>query len=53
MRHRRVRDRDRDQGQLVAYACKTTKLMSQALEEGVTPLELCTKFHQLHTEIYE
>lgn len=27
--------------------------MLQALEEGVSPLELCTKFHQLHTEIYE
>jgi len=25
----------------------------QALEEGVTPLELCTRFWKLHTEIYE
>jgi hypothetical protein len=26
---------------------------NQALEEGVTPLELCTRFWKLHTEIYE
>jgi hypothetical protein len=30
-----------------------TKLINKALEEGVTPLELCTRFWKLHTEIYE
>ncbi|RSH90970.1 hypothetical protein EHS25_010146 [Saitozyma podzolica] len=39
------------------YICGTdeygTATETKALEEGVTPLELCTKFHLLHTEIYE
>lgn len=29
------------------------QLILKALEEGVTPMELCTRFHKLHTEIYE
>ncbi|WWD18618.1 methionine-tRNA ligase [Kwoniella shandongensis] len=39
------------------YVCGTdeygTATETKALEEGVTPLELCTKFWKLHTEIYE
>ncbi|OWT39822.1 methionine-tRNA ligase [Cryptococcus neoformans Bt1] len=39
------------------YICGTdeygTATETKALEEGVTPYELCTKFHKLHTEIYE
>nr|XP_019012920.1 methionine-tRNA ligase [Kwoniella pini CBS 10737]OCF51701.1 methionine-tRNA ligase [Kwoniella pini CBS 10737] len=39
------------------YICGTdeygTATETKALEEGVSPLELCTKFHKLHTEIYE
>ncbi|WWC88548.1 methionine-tRNA ligase [Kwoniella dendrophila CBS 6074] len=39
------------------YICGTdeygTATETKALEEGITPLELCTKFHLLHTEIYE
>ncbi|WVQ96488.1 methionine-tRNA ligase [Kwoniella sp. CBS 9459] len=39
------------------YICGTdeygTATETKALEEGVTPLELCTKFHQLHTEVYK
>ncbi|KAK8858723.1 methionine-tRNA ligase [Kwoniella newhampshirensis] len=39
------------------YICGTdeygTATETKALEEGVTPMELCTKFHKLHTEIYE
>ncbi|KAL7423072.1 methionine--tRNA ligase mes1 [Cryptotrichosporon argae] len=38
------------------YVCGTdeygTATETKALEEGVTPLELCTKFHHLHTAIY-
>ncbi|KAI9634682.1 tRNA synthetases class I (M)-domain-containing protein [Dioszegia hungarica] len=39
------------------YICGTdeygTATETKALEEGISPLELCTKFHQLHTEIYK
>ncbi|WVO18116.1 methionine-tRNA ligase [Cryptococcus depauperatus] len=39
------------------YICGTdeygTATEAKALEEGITPYELCTKFHKLHTEIYE
>ncbi|WVQ83049.1 methionine-tRNA ligase [Cryptococcus sp. DSM 104549] len=39
------------------YICGTdeygTATETKALEEGVSPMELCTKFHKLHTEIYE
>ncbi|RXK40051.1 methionine-tRNA ligase [Tremella mesenterica] len=39
------------------YICGTdeygTATETKALEEGVTPMELCTKFYQLHTEIYK
>jgi methionyl-tRNA synthetase len=39
------------------YICGTdeygTATETKALEEGVSPLELCTKFHELHTAVYE
>jgi hypothetical protein len=38
---------------LASRAMNRAQANSQALEEGVTPLELCTRFWKLHTEIYE
>ncbi|RSH87964.1 uncharacterized protein EHS24_000487 [Apiotrichum porosum] len=39
------------------YVCGTdeygTATETKALEEGITPLELTTKFNKLHTEVYE
>ncbi|ORX37252.1 putative Methionyl-tRNA synthetase [Kockovaella imperatae] len=39
------------------YICGTdeygTATETKALEEGVTPMELTTKFHKLHTDIYK
>ncbi|WVR06481.1 methionine-tRNA ligase [Kwoniella sp. DSM 27419] len=39
------------------YICGTdeygTATETKALEEGVSPMELCTKFHQLHAEVYK
>lgn len=39
------------------YICGTdeygTATETKALEEGVSPYDLCTKFHHLHTEVYE
>jgi methionyl-tRNA synthetase len=39
------------------YICGTdeygTATETKALEEGVAPYDLCTKFHHLHTEVYE
>ncbi len=47
----------RQAGYETLYVCGTdeygTATETKALEEGVTPRELCDRFHKVHTEIYE
>ncbi|MEK6979464.1 MAG: methionine--tRNA ligase [Candidatus Micrarchaeota archaeon] len=47
----------RSSGKETLYICGTdeygTATEIKALEEGVTPLEICDKYHKIHKEIYE
>ena len=47
----------RQAGYETLYVCGTdeygTATETKALEEGVTPRELCDKFNKIHTDIYE
>ncbi|OAA58946.1 Aminoacyl-tRNA synthetase, class I (M) [Niveomyces insectorum RCEF 264] len=47
----------RQRGNPTLYICGTdeygTATETKALEEGVTPRELCDKFHKLHKQIYD
>ncbi len=47
----------REKGYETLYVCGTdeygTATETRALEEGVTPKELCDHYHKIHTEIYE
>ena len=47
----------RNQGYETLYVCGTdeygTATETRALQEGVTPRELCDRYHAIHTDIYE
>lgn len=47
----------RSQGREVLYVCGTdehgTTTEAKAIEEGVTPKEICEKYYKIHKEIYE
>ncbi|KZT51735.1 methionyl-tRNA synthetase [Calocera cornea HHB12733] len=47
----------RSRNRITAYVCGTdeygTATENQALKEGITPQELCDKYHALHKEVYD
>lgn len=47
----------RSRGYETLYVCGTdeygTATETRAMEEGISPMELCTRYHAVHTEIYE